>query len=177
MPRTVHDTVYIYHGPGHQVPWAEICLRVGATHGEDALLELVITSKIVGETSDARIGARLLRGGPPADKAALGTSRQPTIRDVARMAGVCTSTVSRVVNRKTRVAHNTRLRVEEVIERLGFKPNEAAQNMVRSKRRAPENAGDAARSSLTAEDLRRRLDGTQEYKTEARRAPWLAESE
>lgn len=53
-----------------------------------------------------------------------------TIRDVAREAGVSISTVSKVINGKARVAQETRDRVEEVVERLHYYPNNIARAFV-----------------------------------------------
>ncbi len=46
-----------------------------------------------------------------------------TLRDVARLAGVSTMTVSRVVNNSGSVKSDTRARVERAIAQLGFVPN------------------------------------------------------
>lgn len=48
---------------------------------------------------------------------------QPTINDVARVAGVSKKTVSRVMNRSPLLSADTRRRVEEVIDELGYVPN------------------------------------------------------
>lgn len=53
--------------------------------------------------------------------------KRPTLRDVAREAGVSYQTVSRVINDNAHVAPETRDRVLQVIETLGFRPNRAAQ--------------------------------------------------
>lgn len=53
----------------------------------------------------------------------------PTIRDVARVAGVSIGSVSRVVNGKSSVTDEIRKRVEGAIGELGFQPNPAAQTM------------------------------------------------
>jgi LacI family transcriptional regulator len=53
-----------------------------------------------------------------------------TIRDVAREAGVSIAVVSRVLNDGTGpVAHHTRARVVDVIERLGYLPRAAAREL------------------------------------------------
>ena len=52
-----------------------------------------------------------------------------TLYDVARVAGVSTATVSRVVHGNDRVRASTRQRVLAVIDELGFVPNAAAQSM------------------------------------------------
>jgi DNA-binding LacI/PurR family transcriptional regulator len=60
---------------------------------------------------------------------------QPTIRDVAREAGVGIGTVSRVLSGGALVAEETRRRVLETIERLGYRPNASARALARG--RAP----------------------------------------
>jgi LacI family transcriptional regulator, galactose operon repressor len=54
-------------------------------------------------------------------------SNPPTLSDVARKAGVGTTTVSRVINGGARVSPETMQRVQAVIEELGFRPNQAAR--------------------------------------------------
>lgn len=58
-----------------------------------------------------------------------------TITDVARLAEVSIKTVSRVVNEEANVRETTRLRVQEVIDRLGYRPNPYAQYMGQLRRR------------------------------------------
>lgn len=55
------------------------------------------------------------------------SKRRPTLRDVAREAGVSYQTVSRVINNNSNVATATRHRVLKAIEALDFHPNRAAQ--------------------------------------------------
>jgi LacI family transcriptional regulator len=57
-----------------------------------------------------------------------------TLYDVARMAGVSTATVSRVVHGQDRVKESTRARVQEVIEQLGYIPDGAAQSLSRRRK-------------------------------------------
>ena len=52
-----------------------------------------------------------------------------TIADVAQIAGVSVSTVSRILNGKPDVAASTRTRVQQVIEELGFTPHVFAQSL------------------------------------------------
>lgn len=52
---------------------------------------------------------------------------QPTINDVARIAGVSKKTVSRVINRSPLLHQDTRRRVEEVIGELSYIPNPQAR--------------------------------------------------
>ena len=58
-------------------------------------------------------------------------SGRPTMKDVARLAGVAQSTVSLVVNGDERVAPETRINVQKAIEKLGFRVNRAAQDLRR----------------------------------------------
>ena len=55
--------------------------------------------------------------------------KQPTINDVAAMAGVSKRTVSRVINASDKVNKVTRARVMEVIEKLNFTPNRQARGL------------------------------------------------
>lgn len=57
----------------------------------------------------------------------------PTIRDVARQAGVSHQTVSRVINGKEDVLPETRALVETAIEQMGYRPNAIARSMARGK--------------------------------------------
>jgi LacI family transcriptional regulator len=52
-----------------------------------------------------------------------------TIKHVAKRAGVSTMTVSRVLNNRPDVAPNTRRRVQDVIDELGYAPNVAARGL------------------------------------------------
>lgn len=53
--------------------------------------------------------------------------RDPSMEDVAREAGVSGQTVSRVVNARGYVGAATRERVEDAMQRLGYRPNSAAR--------------------------------------------------
>ena len=70
--------------------------------------------------------------------------RRPTIRDVARLAGVAVSTVSYVVNGTGQVSAETRLRVTRAIDAVRYEPNLLARNL---------KAGRAACIGLIAPDL------------------------
>jgi LacI family transcriptional regulator len=52
-----------------------------------------------------------------------------TINDVARLAGVSSMTVSRVINRSDRVRPETRRRVEQSISELGYVPSRVARGL------------------------------------------------
>ncbi len=65
---------------------------------------------------------------------------RPTMRDVARAAGVSPMTVSRVVNGEPTVLPETVARVERAIRRLGYQRNEAARRL-RSRGQATQTIG------------------------------------
>lgn len=52
-----------------------------------------------------------------------------TLKDVARLAGVSVSTVSRVVNESSLVDHATREKVNHAIKMLNYKPNLVAYGL------------------------------------------------
>jgi len=62
-------------------------------------------------------------------------SNEHTIADVARVAGVSVSTVSRILNGKQDVAPGTRERVQQVIDTLGYRPHAQAQSLRAGKTR------------------------------------------
>ena len=66
-----------------------------------------------------------------ADDNALLFRKPPTILDVALEAGVSKSTVSNVVREATGVSEATRGRVRDAIERLGYRPNVIARQLVK----------------------------------------------
>lgn len=55
--------------------------------------------------------------------------KQPTLEEVARLAGVSRATVSRVVNNPASVSPDYRVRVEKVIAETGYQPNLAARSL------------------------------------------------
>jgi len=57
-------------------------------------------------------------------------SRQVTISQVAKEAGVSSQTVSRVVNNRQEITPETRQHVQEVIKRLGYQPNAIARSLI-----------------------------------------------
>lgn len=60
-------------------------------------------------------------------------SKRSTITDVANLAGVSISTVSRVVNKTAPVADETVRRVQQAIESLGFQPHPVARSLAGGK--------------------------------------------
>jgi LacI family transcriptional regulator len=55
--------------------------------------------------------------------------KDPTLADVARIAGVSAKTVSRVVNQNDYVSEDTLQRVQEAIRKTGYRPNRAARSL------------------------------------------------
>jgi ribokinase len=64
--------------------------------------------------------------------------KRPTIREVARLAGVSVGTVSNVINRRVRVADHTRAAVERAVRELGFTANMFARSLPVQRARRPE---------------------------------------
>lgn len=56
-----------------------------------------------------------------------------TMADIAREAGVSSMTVSRVINGKGEISDATRLRVEEVIRRLNYRPSLVARSLTKQR--------------------------------------------
>lgn len=56
-------------------------------------------------------------------------SQRVTMSDVAREAGVSLMTVSRVINNKGEISPDTRRRVQEVVEKLGYRPSGIARSL------------------------------------------------
>ena len=54
---------------------------------------------------------------------------QPTIIDVAVLAGVSAKTVSRVINSEPHVRAATKEKVDSAIAALNYSPNQAARNL------------------------------------------------
>jgi LacI family transcriptional regulator len=88
----------------------------------------------VPEPRSAADGNRVADGNTVADgnRVAAGPV---TLYDVARLAGVSTATVSRVIHGHERVRDSTRARVLAVIDQLGFVPDGAAQSLSRRQKK------------------------------------------
>ncbi|SJZ65213.1 transcriptional regulator, LacI family [Pilibacter termitis] len=54
-----------------------------------------------------------------------------TIKDIAKKVGVAPSTVSRVIQDNSSISEETKVRVRQAMEELGYVPNVAARNLVR----------------------------------------------
>ena len=66
----------------------------------------------------------------PSDKA---SRHGPTIRDVARLAGVSIGTASKALNANGRLRQETRDKVAEVAQQIGYRPNDMAQSLHRTR--------------------------------------------
>jgi LacI family transcriptional regulator len=58
-----------------------------------------------------------------------GSKAASTISDIARLSGVSNRTVSRVINRSSKVGEGTRERVQQVIDQLSYRPNAQARGL------------------------------------------------
>jgi DNA-binding LacI/PurR family transcriptional regulator len=63
----------------------------------------------------------------------MNANRRPTIKQVAKVAGVSTQTVSRVINDRPDVAPETRHRVLYVIDELGYQPSALARSLIQQR--------------------------------------------
>ena len=54
-----------------------------------------------------------------------------TIKDIAKELGICYSSVSRALNGKPGVSDDTRKKIKETAEKMGYRPNELARGLVR----------------------------------------------
>jgi LacI family transcriptional regulator len=59
--------------------------------------------------------------------------RRATIKQVARLSGVSTQTVSRVLNERPDVAAETRRRVQQVIAEIGYSPSAIARSLIQGR--------------------------------------------
>lgn len=56
-------------------------------------------------------------------------TRNVTLNDIAREAGVSSQTVSRVLNNRPDVSPKTRHRIQAIIDQMGYQPNEVARSL------------------------------------------------
>ena len=61
------------------------------------------------------------------------THTTPTIRDVARLAGVSIGTASKALNANGRMRQETRDKVQRVAQEIGYRPNDLAQSLHRTR--------------------------------------------
>ena len=63
----------------------------------------------------------------------MNVNRRPTIKQVAKVAGVSTQTVSRVINERPDVAPETRERILMTINELGYQPSALARSLIQQR--------------------------------------------
>src|SRR5471030_2413619 len=56
-----------------------------------------------------------------------------TIKDVAEVAGITVTTVSRVLNNRGYISEKTRKKVYDAMQQLNYRPNEMARSLLRKK--------------------------------------------
>ena len=59
--------------------------------------------------------------------------KKVTIRDVAKEAGVSVATVSRLINKISYISQETEQKIQEVMKRLDYQPNEVARGLAKQK--------------------------------------------
>lgn len=60
-------------------------------------------------------------------------TKRATIKEVAKMAGVSTQTISRVINNRPDVSPETRERVQQVIDQMGYQPSALARSLIQQR--------------------------------------------
>ncbi len=63
----------------------------------------------------------------------MNNNKRPTIKEVAKAAGVSTQTVSRVINERPDVASETRERILRTISELGYQPSALARSLIQQR--------------------------------------------
>jgi LacI family transcriptional regulator len=63
----------------------------------------------------------------------MNSNKRSTIKQVAKVAGVSTQTVSRVINDRPDVAPETRARIQHVIEELNYQPSALARSLIQQR--------------------------------------------
>jgi LacI family transcriptional regulator len=84
-----------------------------------------MTDETTENTLDSPETGRRRKGASPVDRA----SKPVSLRDVARMANVSVATVSMVLNDNPRISRATHMKVQRLIERMGYQPNRLAQSL------------------------------------------------
>src|SRR6185295_15508890 len=75
-------------------------------------------------------GGSSTAGGAGGDIVALARPHKPvSLRDVAKMAKVSVATVSMVLNDNPRISRATHMRVQRLMDRMGYQPNRLAQSL------------------------------------------------
>jgi DNA-binding LacI/PurR family transcriptional regulator len=63
----------------------------------------------------------------------MNTNKRATIKHVAKAAGVSTQTVSRVINDRPDVSPETRMRIQQIIEDMGYQPSALARSLIQQR--------------------------------------------
>jgi transcriptional regulator with XRE-family HTH domain len=92
-----------------------------------------------------------LRGRPQHGTHLLDNVMSYTIRDIAKLAGVSSTTVSRVLNNSENVSHETRTKVQAAISKVHYSPNAYATELRRARCLIQEN-GEHQRHRLNLAD-------------------------
>src|SRR5688500_15685029 len=74
-------------------------------------------------------GTEVERPGGRRGAGVAGRARSVSLRDVAKIADVSVATVSMVLNENPRISRATQLRVRQVMEETGYRPNRLAQSL------------------------------------------------
>ena len=149
------NLIFLYRGPGAEVPWHEMAKAIRARLGRGAVLSLTLTCDVADAPNTLQPATSEDRTVPATATGSTGVAKRSTIYDVAREAGVSHTTVHRVVNDQTRVRPALRARVEAAMARLDYKPNAAAIALVHSrdeKRRNLKHAGERTATPDAAPD-------------------------
>ena len=77
--------------------------------------------------------------------------RAVTLRDVSRLAGVSTATVSRALEKPDTVAEATRARIMEAVAACGYTPNMMARNLRKSRAASRQDARQIRAASMQGE--------------------------
>lgn len=56
-----------------------------------------------------------------------------TIKEIAKLAGVSTATVSRIINNSGKVKEETRIKVQNIIDQNNYRPNQVARTLFKKK--------------------------------------------
>src|SRR5439155_8550636 len=92
--------------------------------------EGVRVAKMSTQVDSDAIDAMQRSSSRPPRPRAIGRGPKPvSLRDVARQAKVSVATVSMVLNDNPRISRATHMRVQRLIDRLGYRPNRLAQSL------------------------------------------------
>lgn len=117
---------------GHQAGAESEQTTSQPSQGEWTAQELTPAEQESNAAVEAQAGSGVLGRGKSRKSSSVegASSKKPvSLRDVARMANVSVATVSMVLNENPRISRATQLKVQRLIERVGYKPNRIAQSL------------------------------------------------